>query len=55
MKNIKSEEDEKRENVNKLIKSLHEEITTFNKINNKYVQFSISPSGIYKNGNGEVI
>ena len=52
--NEKKTEEEKRENINILLKSLHEEIISFNLHNNKHVQFGISPTGIYKNGNGIV-
>ena len=45
----------RREQVNILIESLHNNITNFNKKNKKYIQFGISPSGIYKNSkNGQV-
>lgn len=50
----KTREEKKRENINILLKSLHEEIISFNLHNNKHVQFGISPTGIYKNGNGIV-
>lgn len=54
-----SSEDKKnwrRDNVNKFIYDLHCEIDKFNKENkeNRYVQFGISPTGIYKNGDGSV-
>ena len=47
--NLKDKSDWRREQINLLIESLHNEITNFNKKNKKYVQFGISPSGIYKN------
>lgn len=48
------EGDWRREQVNLLIQSIHENITLFNKKYNKYVQFGISPTGVYKNGDGIV-
>ena len=44
----------RRDQVDLLIKLLREKITEYNKQNNKYVQFGISPTGIYKNGDGVV-
>ena len=46
--------DWRREQVNLFIEQLHNALTTHNKTNNKAVQLGISPSGIYKNGNGSV-
>ena len=46
--------DWRREQVNLFIEQLHEAMTEYNKVNNKAVQLGISPSGIYKNGNGSV-
>lgn len=45
----KNKADWRREQVDLLIESLHNEINNFNKENKKYIQFGISPSGIYKN------
>ena len=44
----------RRQQVDLFIEQLHDEMTAFNKANNKAVQIGISPSGIYKNGNGSV-
>ena len=52
-----SEEDKKdwrRLNVDTLIFELHNEITSFNRLNNSSVEFGISPTGIYKSGDGSV-
>ena len=53
-KNAKDKANWRREQVNLLIILLKENIDKYNKENNKKVQFGISPSGIYKNGNGKV-
>ncbi|MFA7612316.1 MAG: InlB B-repeat-containing protein [Acholeplasmataceae bacterium] len=45
---------EKIGHVNAMIEGVHDVITTHNANNNKHVQFGISPTGIYKNGNGVV-
>ena len=44
----------RRDQVDLLIKLLKEKIDTYNKEKNKNVQLGISPTGIYKNGDGEV-
>ena len=44
----------RREQVNLFIEQLHDAMTEYNLANNKAVQLGISPSGIYKNGNGSV-
>lgn len=44
----------RREQINLFIEATHEAINQFNTDNNRYVQFGISPTGIYRNGNGEV-
>ena len=44
----------RREQVDLLINLLREVITEYNKGKNKHVQFGISPTGIYKNGDGVV-
>ena len=44
----------RREQVDLLIKMLHDKIDNYNKKNNKKIQFGISPTGIYKNGDGIV-
>ena len=46
--------DWRREQVNLFIEQLHNAMTEYNQANNKAVQLGISPSGIYKNGNGSV-
>ena len=46
--------DWRREQVDLLILLLKEKISEYNKKNNRYVQFGISPTGIYKNGDGVV-
>ena len=46
--------DWRREQVDLLISLLREEIDGYNKENKKHVQLGISPTGIYKNGDGEV-
>jgi uncharacterized lipoprotein YddW (UPF0748 family) len=46
--------DWRREQVSSLINLLHEEIKKFNKNNNRYIQFGISPSGVWKSGDGIV-
>src|SRR5690554_3555496 len=47
-------EEQKISHVNDMVQMVHDEITTHNINNNKHVQFGISPTGIYKNGNGQV-
>lgn len=42
----------RRHNVNELIRKLHEEISSFNSQYKRAVQLGISPTGIYRNGNG---
>ncbi|MFA7435432.1 MAG: family 10 glycosylhydrolase [Bacilli bacterium] len=44
----------RREQVNLFIEGLHNEISNYNEQNGKHVQLGISPTGIYKNGNGIV-
>lgn len=44
----------RREQVNTFIRNLHLELDKFNKANNRCVQLGISPSGVYRNGNGVV-
>ena len=46
--------DWRREQVNLFIEQLHDEMTAYNKANGRAVQLGISPSGIYKNGNGSI-
>ena len=46
--------DWRREQVTSLINLLHNEIKNFNLNNNRYVQFGISPSGVWKSGDGIV-
>lgn len=44
----------RRDRVDEFIYNLSVAIRKFNKDNNKHIQFGISPTGIYKNGNGKV-
>ena len=50
----KDKEDWRRENVNKLIQGLHKTLSDYNRQNNKSIQFGISPSSVYKSGDGSV-
>lgn len=52
--NAKDKADWRREQVNILIKLIKEKIDNFNSIHHKSIQFGISPTGIYKNGDGVV-
>ncbi|MBE6124368.1 MAG: hypothetical protein E7184_02350 [Erysipelotrichaceae bacterium] len=54
--NVEDKKNWRRENVNKFIYDLHCEMKKFNDINKdgRYVQLGISPTGIYKNGDGSV-
>ena len=52
--NAKDKANWRREQVNLLIDLLKENIDKYNKEKNKKVQFGISPTGIYKNGDGIV-
>ena len=49
-----SEGDFRRKQVDLFIKQLSEEMSAYNKAHNRYVQLGISPSGIYRNGDGVV-
>ena len=49
-----SKSDWRREQVDIFIKDLHDAMKKFNEENDTYVQLGISPTGIYRNGNGEV-
>ena len=44
----------RRQNVDTLIYKLHTSITKFNLYNNRSVEFGISPTGVYKSGDGTV-
>lgn len=44
----------RRDAVNKFMKSLKEELTKFNNENGRGVQLGIAPTGVYRNGNGNV-
>ena len=44
----------RRDNIDKFIKKLHDAMTQFNIENGRGVQLGISPTGIYRNGNGNV-
>lgn len=46
--------DWRRDQVNTLVQGVHNAISNYNTLNAKNVQFGISPTGIYKNGNGVV-
>ncbi len=46
--------DNRRNNINLLIEGVHNTINELNQIHNTYIQFGISPTGIYRNGNGTV-
>ena len=46
--------DARRAEVDKLIQGIHNVLTEFNQTNGTSIQFGISPTGIYKNGNGVV-
>ena len=49
-----SKSDWRREQVNAFIQKLSKTMREYNAENNRYVQLGISPTGIYRNGNGEV-
>lgn len=46
--------DWRREQINLFIEGLHDAMTEYNQTHDRYVQLGISPTGIYKNGNGVV-
>jgi uncharacterized lipoprotein YddW (UPF0748 family) len=46
--------DWRREQIDLLIQSLRTNINNYNRVHNKHIQFGISPTGVYKNGDGEV-
>ncbi|HKM29687.1 MAG TPA: family 10 glycosylhydrolase [Bacilli bacterium] len=46
--------DWRRDNVSSFIQSLSMQMRAYNRQNNKIVQFGISPSGVYRDGNGVV-
>ncbi|HOE06154.1 MAG TPA: family 10 glycosylhydrolase [Bacilli bacterium] len=46
--------DWRRDNVSNFIHRLSQQIRAYNRQNNKIVQFGISPSGVYRDGNGKV-
>ncbi len=46
--------DARRAHINELISGIHSRLASFNEANNRHVQFGISPTGIYRNGNGVV-
>lgn len=50
--NAEAKKNWRRANVDALIKKLHEGMTSFNSQNKRAVQLGISPTGIYRNGNG---
>src|SRR5690554_3900120 len=45
---------QRRQQVDLLIEGIHDVLSLFNEENNTAIQFGISPTGIYRNGNGEV-
>ena len=45
----------RRNQTDLLIKLLKERINEYNTKNKKFIQFGISPTGIYKNGDGKVM
>ena len=49
-----SVDDFRREQVNMFIQQLHARMKSYNTKNNRHVQLGISPTGIYRNGNGTV-
>ena len=53
-KNANDKADWRRDQTDELIKLLSNSIKEYNEKNNKKVQFGISPTGIYKNGDGVV-
>ena len=44
----------RRYNVNKMVKSVHDALISYNNRNNRRVVFGISPTGVYKSGDGTV-
>ena len=44
----------RREQIDLLIQLLRKNINEYNKDHNKHIQFGISPTGVYKNGDGKV-
>ena len=52
--NASHKADWRRVQCNLFFKELDEALSQFNLENNKYVQIGVAPTGIYKNGNGEV-
>lgn len=49
-----SKADWRRHQVNLMVEGVSNTIKNYNQANNRHVQLGISPTGIYKNGNGEV-
>ncbi|MBQ7277544.1 MAG: family 10 glycosylhydrolase [Bacilli bacterium] len=53
--NVKEDKEEwRRMNVNRLISLLHDSISNYNKTKNKNVLFGISPTGVYRTGDGDI-
>ena len=52
--NASHKADWRRVQCNLFFKQLDEAISSFNQTNSKYIQVGVAPTGIYKNGNGEV-
>ncbi len=44
----------RRQNVNKMVKAIHDELTKYNNYHDRNVVFGISPTGVYRSGNGSV-
>ena len=44
----------RRENVNKMVKAIHDALIEYNTSNNRSVVFGISPTGVYRSGDGSV-
>jgi uncharacterized lipoprotein YddW (UPF0748 family) len=52
--NASDKADWRRYQIDLLIELLKEKISEYNKKNSKYIQLGISPTGVYKNGDGKV-
>ena len=44
----------RRDNVNKMVKAIHDALIEYNTSNNRSVVFGISPTGVYRSGDGSV-
>lgn len=54
LNSVSDKEAWRRMNVDNLIKKIHTSLTDYNKTNSKNVKFGISPTGVYKSGDGSV-